>query len=102
MSANVKALVVALALFAASAMFADIALFMFAFTAGPSVAAGERAAVYAGIADIVIAVIAVAAYWSISRGLTVTSRIVATGLFVVLECLLLCMLFVLTLVILNR
>ena len=98
MSPNLKAFLAALALLAGSAVLAVIALFTFAVTAGPSIAAGERAAVYAAVADLLIAVVAVGAYWFINRKLTVAPRLLATGLFAVLECLLLGALFVLTLV----
>jgi hypothetical protein len=102
MSPTLKAFLAAFALLAATAIVAVIAMFVLAVTAGPSVAAGERAAVHAAIAYTLIAIAAVGAYWPINRGLTTMPRVLATALFGVLECLLLGALFVLTLVMLNR
>jgi hypothetical protein len=102
MSPTAKAFLAAFAVLAASAIVAIVALFLLALTAGPSVAAGERAAVHAAIAYVLIAIVAVGAYWTINRQLTATPRLLATGLVAVLECVLLGALFVLTLVMLNR
>lgn len=102
MSNALKAVLTASAFLVGSGALAVLAVFVVAVTTGPSVAAGSRAALVAGTIDVLIAVAAVASFWMVNRSLAVMPRILSTGLFAVLECMLLALVFLFTLVLLNR
>lgn len=97
-----RAVLSALALLAGAAMLALIALFALLFSAGRTVAAGEQAAMYAAGVDLVIGLVATIAYWTLNPGLNVLPRVLTSALFAILQTLLLGVLFVFTLVLLNR
>jgi hypothetical protein len=102
MSNTLRVLASASSLLAGSALAAIVALFALAFTAGASTSAGENAALLAGFIDLAIAWVAIAAFWTLNKQLPQTGRIALTGLFALFECTLLVLLFIVTLVLLNR
>jgi hypothetical protein len=97
-----KTALVALACLGISVGIAIVGLFVIALTAGPSIAAGERAAVMAGGLDLLLWFGATATFWFLSRSIPLTARILATLAFGVIECVALGFLFVGALVALNR
>jgi NADH:ubiquinone oxidoreductase subunit K len=83
-------------------LLAAAAVLVLAFTAGPSVAAGERAAVIAFVLDGVLWLAATLGFWLSSRSLPRTSRIVATLGVCAVAAAGLAVAFGLTLLVLNR
>ncbi len=90
------------AMLAGTAVIDVIVLTALGITAGRSATDGERAALYAGIAYLLVAVAAAVLYWSLNPAYTLMSRILATGLFFVLECLVAVLMVFITLIVLNR
>ena len=97
-----KTVLVALACLGTSVGIATLGLFVIAVTAGPSITAGERAAVMAGGLDLLLWFGAIAAFWLLSRSLPRTARILGTLAFGAIACIALGFVFVASLVVLNR
>jgi hypothetical protein len=97
-----KHVLVALACLGASVGIATLGVFVIAFSTGPSIAAGERAALMAAGLDLLLWVGASATFWFLSRSVPLAARILGTLAFGVIACVALGFVFVVTLVLLNR
>ncbi len=102
MSPTSKAVLFGFSFLAASAVLAVVVLFILAFTAGKTIAGGERAAMLAGLVDLTLAVVSIGLFWFLNGSSTLPARIVGTTIFTVLELATLALVFVFTLVLLNR
>lgn len=97
-----KTVLIALACLGASVGIAVIGLFVLALTAGPSIAAGERAAAMAAGLDLLLWFGAIATFWFLSRSIPRAARILGTLAFGVIELVALGFVFVTAVVLLNR
>lgn len=97
-----KCLLTGLVLWMASALLATLALFVLAFSAGTTVAGGERAALQAAVFNGLLGVTAVVVFHRMNVALDGIRRVLLSAGFALGECLLLGMLFLFTLVLLNR
>lgn len=102
MSSLGKALLSGLGLLAASAFLACVATVVVVFTAGKTVAGGERAVLVAGGFDLLLACLTIALFWFWNRGSTLPGRLAGTALFAISEVGALALLFIITVVLLNR
>ena len=97
-----KTVLVALACLVTSVGIALFGLFVIAFTAGTSIAAGERAAVMVGGLNLLLWFGAIAAFWFLSHSISRTARILSTLAFGAVAGIALGFVFVAALVLLNR
>ena len=89
-------------LFAGSIVMMALVLVLVALSSGGSVAAGERGVLYAAVAYVVIAVIAVSAFGYLHEATTRVASILAIGLFTLMEVLALLVMGFATLIVMNR
>jgi hypothetical protein len=98
----VKAILVAFLLLLAATATAVVTSLVIAVTAGPSIAAGERAALVAGGIDVGLGLIATVAFIVLNRALKPPWLILATLLFALGQFGVLALVFLMNLVVLNR
>jgi hypothetical protein len=99
---RMKTVVIALVCLGTSVGIATLGLSVIAFTAGPSIAAGERAAGIVGGLNLLLWFGAIASFWFLSRSIPLVARILGTLGFGVIACVALGFVFVVALVLLNR
>jgi len=97
-----KTILLALACLGLSTVIAVIGLFVVALSAGPSIAAGERAALMGAALDIICWVGSVVTFWFLSGGNQLAARIVGTLAVGVVQAIVLAMVFLFSLILLNR
>ena len=102
MPKGLKAVLVGVVLLVGSGVVAVVSLFAIAVTAGPSIAAGERAAVISGGIDVFLGLFATVVFGIANRGLKPVWLAVATAAYAILQFLLLGVVFLLNLILLNR
>ena len=102
MPKGLKAVLVGAVLLVGSGVVAVVALFAVAVMTGPSIAAGEQAAVVSAVVDVFLGLTATVVFGIANRGLRPAWLAVATAAYAVLQFLLLGVVFLLNLVMLNR
>lgn len=102
MPKGLKALVVGLALLFSSTAFAIGATFVIAVTAGPSIAAGERAALTSGGIEVFLGLAATLAFGLLNRSLKLPWLLLSTTGYALCQFGILAAVFLVNLVLLNR
>lgn len=97
-----RTVLIALACLGISVGIAIFGLFVIVFTAGPSIAAGERAAVMAGILDLLLWLGAIVTFWFLNRSVSLSVRILSAIALGVIEFVALGLVFVSSIILLNR
>lgn len=97
-----RTVLVALACIGGAVGIAVAGLFVIVFTAGPSIAAGERAAALAGGLALLLWLGAVAAFWFLSHSAPLVGRVLGTLVLGLIAFVALGLVFLAAVVLLNR
>jgi|GEM_PF-2048711 hypothetical protein len=97
-----KLFLLALACFVGAVGLAVVGNLIVIVSAGPTVAAGERAVLIAGILDIVLWIASGVLFWLFAKPLSLPARIGSTIVLLVLVAIVLMMVLLMTILMLNR
>ena len=97
-----KPILIALACLIAATVLAVIVVFVLALATGPSIAAGERAALAAAVVNVLLWLAAIITFWFLSSSVQLLPRILGTLALAALQAIALAVVFLFTLVLLNR